>query len=58
MAHSPSGKWLEAAMYSFPGAPDAGVSYNGMVGDSAGHFYGATVHGGSGDDGAIYEFTP
>ena len=58
MAHSPSGKWLEAVMYSFPGAPDAGVSYNGMVRDPAGNFYGATVQGGSGDDGAIYEFTP
>jgi uncharacterized repeat protein (TIGR03803 family) len=29
-----------------------------MVGDSAGNFYGATVHGGSGNDGAIYKFTP
>jgi uncharacterized repeat protein (TIGR03803 family) len=29
-----------------------------MVADSSGNFYGATVHGGPGDDGTIYKFTP
>jgi uncharacterized repeat protein (TIGR03803 family) len=29
-----------------------------MVSDSAGNFYGATVHGGVDDEGAIYKFTP
>jgi len=29
-----------------------------MVGDGAGNYYGATVHGGADDEGAIYEFTP
>jgi len=28
------------------------------VADSAGNFYGATVHGGTDDEGAIYKFTP
>jgi uncharacterized repeat protein (TIGR03803 family) len=45
-------------VYRFPGSPNPGFAYNGMVGDSAGNFYGATVHGGSGNDGAIYKFTP
>ena len=44
--------------YRFPGTPQPGFAYNGMVGDSAGNFYGATVHGGNGNDGAVYKFTP
>jgi uncharacterized repeat protein (TIGR03803 family) len=44
--------------YRFKGAPDGGFAYNGMVGDSAGNFYGTTVHGGTTDDGIIYKFTP
>ena len=53
-----NGKWTESIAYRFPGAPKPGFAYNGMVSDSAGNFYGATVHGGSGNDGAIYRFTP
>ena len=50
--------WTERAVYRFPGSPSAGTSYNGMVTDGAGHFYGATVNGGTADEGAIYEFIP
>jgi uncharacterized repeat protein (TIGR03803 family) len=53
-----SGNWTERPVYRFPGAPNAGTSYNGMVSDGAGHFYGATVNGGPTDDGTIYEFIP
>lgn len=53
-----NGQWKETVAYRFTGAPDGGFVYNGMVGDGAGNFYGATVHGGTGDDGAIYKFTP
>jgi uncharacterized repeat protein (TIGR03803 family) len=45
-------------VYRFNGAPDAGFAYNGMVTDSAGNFFGATVHGGTGDEGSIYQFIP
>ena len=38
--------------------PDGAFPYAGMVGDGAGNFYGATVHGGDNGDGAIYRFTP
>jgi uncharacterized repeat protein (TIGR03803 family) len=55
MAH---GTWTESVPYRFLGAPNAGFAYNGMVGDSSGNFYGATVHGGPSNDGTIYEFTP
>jgi len=52
------GTWTEKAVYRFPGDPNPGFAYNGMVFDGKGSFYGATVHGGSGNDGAIYKFTP
>jgi uncharacterized repeat protein (TIGR03803 family) len=58
MTHTTSGKWIEGVAYRFQGAPHPGFAYNGMVTDSAGNFFGATVHGGTGDDGAIYGFTP
>jgi uncharacterized repeat protein (TIGR03803 family) len=52
------GNWKEIVAYRFQGAPDAAFAYNGMVADTAGNFYGATVHGGTNNDGAIYKFTP
>jgi uncharacterized repeat protein (TIGR03803 family) len=58
LARSTSGKWTESVVYQFPGTPDPGFAYNGMISGSSGSFFGATVHGGSNNDGAIYEFTP
>lgn len=58
MSRSAAGKWTESVAYRFPGTPQPGFAYNGMVRDAEGNFYGATVHGGSGNDGAIYQFTP
>jgi hypothetical protein len=40
------------------GPPYNGFSYNGMVVDRFGNFYGATVHRGEADDGCVYKFTP
>jgi uncharacterized repeat protein (TIGR03803 family) len=57
MTHA-NGKWTESVVYRFPGKPSPGFAYNGMISDGAGNFYGATVHGGTGNDGAIYKFTP
>ena len=58
LAPGPNGTWHESVAYSFQGPPDAAFAYNGMVGDPAGNFYGTTVHGGTSDEGAVYEFTP
>lgn len=58
MTLTSTGRWKESVVYRFPGSPEAGQAYNGMVTDSAGNFYGATVHGGADNNGAIYEFTP
>src|SRR5207248_3353836 len=52
------GQWTETLVHSFAGPPDGGFSYNGMVVDRFGNFYGATVHGGTADDGCVYQFTP
>ena len=52
------GQWTESVVHSFEGPPDGGFSYNGMVVDRLGNFYGATVHGGQADDGCVYKFTP
>jgi len=57
LAHA-NGVWTESIPFRFTGAPNAGFAYNGMVSDSAGSFYGATVHGGLANDGTIYKFTP
>jgi len=58
LARGVDGRWTESVPYRFPGAPGAGFSYNGMVADGAGNFYGATTHGGPANDGTIYQFTP
>jgi uncharacterized repeat protein (TIGR03803 family) len=58
LANNSNGTWTETVPYRFPGAPGAGFAYNGMVAGPNGIFYGATTHGGTTNDGAIYEFTP
>lgn len=50
--------WKETTAYQFPGTPGAAFAYNGMVVDRYGNFFGVTVHGGSGNEGAIYQFKP
>ena len=58
VAKDVNGNWKESIAYRFQGAPDAGFAYNGMIGDGAGNYYGATVHGGVSNEGAIYKFIP
>jgi uncharacterized repeat protein (TIGR03803 family) len=58
MTPGTNGKWTESIAYRFQGQPDPGFAYNGMVVDSKGNLYGATVHGGTGNDGTVYQFTP
>jgi uncharacterized repeat protein (TIGR03803 family) len=56
---SAHGHWTQTVVYRFPGPPGAAFAYNGMAADSTGrHLYGTTVHGGTTNDGAIYQFTP
>jgi uncharacterized repeat protein (TIGR03803 family) len=53
-----NGQWTERVAYRFQSTPDGAFVYNGMIADSAGNLYGATVHGGTNNEGAVYEFTP
>ena len=50
--------WTESVMHSFAGSPDGEYAYNGMVNGGGDAFFGATVHGGADDEGAIYRFNP
>jgi len=53
------GKLVYSVVYRFQGAPDGAFAYNGLIADLSGKvLYGTTVHGGTGDDGAVYEFVP
>jgi uncharacterized repeat protein (TIGR03803 family) len=58
ISRNASGAWIESVVYRFLGTPDAGFSYNGLVADGKGNFYGSTVHGGASNDGTIYKLTP
>jgi uncharacterized repeat protein (TIGR03803 family) len=58
LARGTDGTWTESVAHRFTNVPDGAFAYNGMAADSAGNFYGTTVHGGADGEGAIYEFTP
>ncbi len=58
LSPSQSGTWTESIPHRFADSPDGAFPYAGMVGDGAGVFFGATVHGGADGEGAIYRFTP
>ena len=58
LAPGGGGTWTESVVYRFLGPPDGSFVYNGMVVDSAGNYYGATVHGGTANEGSIYKFVP
>ena len=51
-----SGK--EKVLHRFGTGTDGAYSYYGMTADASGNFYGATVQGGSFNQGAIFKFTP
>ncbi len=58
MLTAAAGKWQETVLYRFSGGADGAVPYAGVVMDSAGNRYGATVSGGAFDAGFVYKLTP
>jgi uncharacterized repeat protein (TIGR03803 family) len=48
----------ETVLHSFTGGADGANPYAGVILDSAGNLYGATVNGGSAGKGAVYEVSP
>jgi uncharacterized repeat protein (TIGR03803 family) len=57
MTRGSRGQWKESVVYRFTGAPDGAFPYNGLATDGAGNMYGTTVHGGTDNEGAIYQLT-
>jgi len=52
------GNWKETISYNFKGDPDGAYAYYGLTRDHAGNWYGATVQGGSQNQGAMFELIP
>ena len=58
LANMGAGGWQHTVLHSFAGSPDGKYAYNGMVAGPGGKLYGATVHGGGDDDGALFALVP
>jgi len=50
--------WTETILYNFQDGNDGGTPYAGLIRDKSGNLYGATVSGGSGQGGTVFELTP
>jgi uncharacterized repeat protein (TIGR03803 family) len=56
---SPMGNgWSKNTLYRFQGGSDGATPEAGLIFDGSGNLYGATVRGGSGGGGTIFELTP
>jgi uncharacterized repeat protein (TIGR03803 family) len=53
-----AGQWHESVLFRFTGGADGAVPYAGVVMDSAGNLYGATISGGSANKGVVYRLSP
>jgi len=54
---SPSGSvWKESCLYTFDPS-DGYAPYAGLISDQSGNFYGATLEGGTGGGGTVFELT-
>jgi uncharacterized repeat protein (TIGR03803 family) len=54
----PSGSgWTENVLYSFQGGDDGGLPIAGLIFDQSGNLYGATINGGTGGGGTVFELT-
>jgi uncharacterized repeat protein (TIGR03803 family) len=52
------GGWTESILYAFQGGSDGSAPWGGLITDSSGHVYGATVNGPLGTCGLAYELAP
>jgi uncharacterized repeat protein (TIGR03803 family) len=52
------GPWTETILHQFTGGSDGGTAFAGVIIDSAGNLYGATIGGGSKGLGTVYELSP
>jgi len=58
LSRNPDGTWSETQLYSFSGGQDGAFPNAGVVFDRSGSLYGATLHGGTTNDGTIFRLTP
>ncbi len=49
------GKWNFSPIYAFPGQPNAGFPYGGLISDKTGNLYGTTYYGGKNGIGSVFE---
>ena len=52
------GRWTETVLYAFSGGGDGKYPFDSVVLDQAGNVYGTTQHGGTFDQGVIFQLTP
>jgi|HubBroStandDraft_2_1064218.scaffolds.fasta_scaffold38387_1 uncharacterized repeat protein (TIGR03803 family) len=52
------GSWIQSVLYSFLGQDDGARPNAGLIRDSSGNLYGATVVAGAGGGGTVYELSP
>jgi len=50
--------WRETILHQFSGQPDGSLPTSRVLFDSVGNMYGATVYGGTANQGAAYELSP
>lgn len=53
-----SGEWGFKTIYTFPGQPNAGFPYGGLIFDASGNLYGTTYYDGANNLGCVYELIP
>jgi uncharacterized repeat protein (TIGR03803 family) len=58
LAPKSGGGWTETVLYSFKGTIDGDGPVGSLLMDAAGNLYGATIGGGSQQDGLIFKLTP
>ena len=51
-------QWTEAVLYNFKGGSDGAKPYAGLIFDTYGSLYGATLNGGASNVGTAFQLTP
>jgi uncharacterized repeat protein (TIGR03803 family) len=55
---SQDGSWSQTLLYSFRAQNDGTTPFSGLLADQSGDFYGATLYGGTGGGGTVFELSP
>jgi uncharacterized repeat protein (TIGR03803 family) len=58
LTYEPGFGWTGSTLYSFQNGSDGGHVGAGLIFDPSGNLYGATINGGTGGGGTVFELTP